>query len=421
MATSPLFGWEEPDDVDLVKDGAAAIRTLGNAIDTSMGDLLGGTSGQVLSKASNTNMDFAWVDTDDTNAIQNAIVDAKGDLIAASAADTPARLAVGNNGETIVADSSTSTGLRYQNAVTVNYAINGGADIWQRGTSFTNPGAGGTYTADRWNTYFNGNGTVTQESTTVPTGSQYAIKLTSTSTNSGIAAYQLIEALNVYPLQGKTVTLSLQLAGTVAPNIGLAYSTTANDTLTNTGTLISGTTIANPTVSTSMQTYSYSFVVPSTAKTLRIGVGTGSVVNGNYIIFGNVQLEIGSIYTRFQRSGGTIQGELAACQRYYWRQTPGNSGVISTFGTAKSTTAAVFSIMCPTTMRKGPDTLDYSNIVIFDGVTGQVVSALTLGATFASTGTIISFDATSTSLTQYRPYFLYTNNANGYFGVSAEL
>ena len=61
MATSPLFGWEEPDDTDLVKDGAAAIRTLGNAIDTSMGDLLGGTTGQILSKNSNTNMDFTWV------------------------------------------------------------------------------------------------------------------------------------------------------------------------------------------------------------------------------------------------------------------------------------------------------------------------------------------------------------------------
>jgi hypothetical protein len=64
MATSPLFGWEEPDDVDLVKDGAAAIRTLGNAIDTSMGDLLGGTTGQILSKNSNTNMDFTWITND---------------------------------------------------------------------------------------------------------------------------------------------------------------------------------------------------------------------------------------------------------------------------------------------------------------------------------------------------------------------
>jgi hypothetical protein len=64
MATSPLFGWEEPDDTDLVKDGAAAIRTLGNAIDTSMGDLLGGTTGQILAKNSATSMDFTWITND---------------------------------------------------------------------------------------------------------------------------------------------------------------------------------------------------------------------------------------------------------------------------------------------------------------------------------------------------------------------
>ena len=113
MATSPLFGWEEPDDTDLVKDGAAAIRTLGNAIDTSMGDLLGGTTGQVLSKNSNTNMDFTWVTSDDANAIQNTIVDAKGDLIAASASDVPARLAVGTNGQVLTAASGESTGLKW--------------------------------------------------------------------------------------------------------------------------------------------------------------------------------------------------------------------------------------------------------------------------------------------------------------------
>jgi hypothetical protein len=113
MATSPLFGWEEPDDTDLVKDGAAAIRTLGNAIDTSLGDLLGGTTGQVLSKNSNTNMDFTWVTSDDANAIQNTIVDAKGDLIAATASDTPARLAVGANDTVLTADSTAATGLKW--------------------------------------------------------------------------------------------------------------------------------------------------------------------------------------------------------------------------------------------------------------------------------------------------------------------
>jgi hypothetical protein len=199
-----------------------------------------------------------------------------------------------------------------------NRCINGNMAIWQRGTSFTNPGAGGTYTADRWNTYFNGNGTAAQETTTVPAGSKYAIKLTSTSTNGGIAAYQLIEDVNVYPLQNKTVVLSLQVAGTTAVGISLTYSTTANDTLTNTSTALTATTILNPTISTSLQTYSFSFLVPSTAKTLRIGVGTGSVVNTNYIIFGNVQLEAGAVATPFEFED--IGTTLAKCQRYFETQ-----------------------------------------------------------------------------------------------------
>ncbi len=113
MPTTSNFGWTTPADTDLVKDGAAAIRTLGNGIDTSFLDLKGGTTGQVLSKASNTDLDFSWVAQDDSNAIQNAIVDAKGDLISATAADTPARLAVGTNGQVLTADSTTATGLKW--------------------------------------------------------------------------------------------------------------------------------------------------------------------------------------------------------------------------------------------------------------------------------------------------------------------
>lgn len=113
MANTTNFGWETPDDTDLVKDGALAIRTLGSAIDTSLLDLKGGTSGQVLSKNSNTDMDFVWVAQDDSNAIQNAIVDAKGDIITATAADTPARLAVGSNDQVLTADSTAATGLKW--------------------------------------------------------------------------------------------------------------------------------------------------------------------------------------------------------------------------------------------------------------------------------------------------------------------
>lgn len=62
MATvTPNFNWPVPTSTDLVKDGATAIEALGDSIDASLVDLKGGTSGQVLAKNSNTDMDFVWV------------------------------------------------------------------------------------------------------------------------------------------------------------------------------------------------------------------------------------------------------------------------------------------------------------------------------------------------------------------------
>ena len=132
MANTTNYNWETPDDTDLVKDGAAAIRTLGSSVDTTtkalnpsttLGDIeyrsatantntrLGiGSTGQVLTVAGGVP---TWATSDDANAIQNAIVDAKGDLISATAADTPARLAVGADGTVLTADSAESTGLKW--------------------------------------------------------------------------------------------------------------------------------------------------------------------------------------------------------------------------------------------------------------------------------------------------------------------
>ena len=90
MATTTNYSWSTPDDTALVKDGAAAIRSLGTAIDTTVFNNAGA-------------------------AIAKTIVDAKGDLIAATAADTVARLAVGTtNGQYLAVNSSTATGLEWQ-------------------------------------------------------------------------------------------------------------------------------------------------------------------------------------------------------------------------------------------------------------------------------------------------------------------
>lgn len=72
MATTTNFGWTTPDDTDLVKDGAAAIRTALGGVDTSFVDLKGGTTGQVLAKNSGTDLDFTWTEQDDTTLAFNA-------------------------------------------------------------------------------------------------------------------------------------------------------------------------------------------------------------------------------------------------------------------------------------------------------------------------------------------------------------
>jgi hypothetical protein len=426
-----------PTATDLVTDLPADFEVFGQAVATSMADLLGGTSGQVLAKNSNTDMDFVWVAQDDSNAIQNAIVDAKGDLIAASAADTPARLAVGSNGETLVADSSTSTGLRYQVPVNVNPVLNSSFQVWQRGTSGTanSFAAGAGYNADRWQNYYPGTLTVSRQATGDTTNLpfiQYCARVQRNAgqTNTGGSSFgQSIETVNSIPFAGKTVTYSYYARA------GANYSATSNalgvfvdagtGTDQNVFTGYTGSTRllnATTTLTTSWQRFTHTFAVASTYTQLGLlftETPTGTAGANDYFEITGVQLEIGSVATPFKTNGATIQGELAACQRYYYRQSLTTAAQFLTgLGIATSTTVATIQINNPVPLRTVGTSIDYANVNLYDGVLNN---AATGAAIQASTLTSTVLGVTSTGLTQFRPYWLLSGTTNSFIGIGAEL
>jgi hypothetical protein len=132
--TTP-FSWQMPTATDLVTDLPADFEVFGQAVATSMADLLGGTTGQILSKTSNTDMDFTWVapttgditgvtagvgisgggtsgDVTVTNSMATALT-TKGDLTPATGSAAFARLGVGANDTVLTADSTAATGLKW--------------------------------------------------------------------------------------------------------------------------------------------------------------------------------------------------------------------------------------------------------------------------------------------------------------------
>jgi hypothetical protein len=147
MATTTNFGWTTPDNTDLVKNGALAIRTLGSAIDTSLVDLKGGTTGQVLTKATNTDMDFSWASSSSTPRIGQVVTATTTSITSTTSAGT---VDVSGLSVTITPTSATSKIF-----ITTSFNITGSTSgtnfftgLWsllKSSTALTNGFVGGYY------------------------------------------------------------------------------------------------------------------------------------------------------------------------------------------------------------------------------------------------------------------------------------
>ena len=362
------------------------------------------------------------------NSIPSSTVTAKGDLLVANGSASLTNLAVGADGSTLVANSSAGGGVSWAGPTIQagkNALINGGMDIWQRGVSF-NTNNTTLYTADRWTVYTSTSTTISQETSVVPTGYKYAMKALAGGSSTTLYISQTIETLNSLQFAGQTVTFSAYVSASTATNmtISISYSTNVDNASTGSWTYITSGN-GNAGTSGAYARISGTTTVPSNAKSLLVTVtptSSSTIASGVAVYVTGVQLELGSVPTAFSRAGGTLQGELAACQRYYvrWQSTLDPYQRMG-FGSASSTTRTRILINLPVLMRgSGPSATDYSTLAVYDGVTVTAATAITLNSYTPLVCEV--FADVASGLTQYRPYQLLGNNStSAYIGLSAEL
>jgi len=372
------------------------------------------------------------------NAIPLSQFTAKGDILVGTGASTEAALNVGADGTTLVANSSSSTGVAWAGPIATagkNTIINGGFDIWQRGTS-VGTSSNNIYWADRWsNSNGGGNAITTSRQSSGLTGLQYCARIqrnSGTSNTSGIYITHSIETANSIPLAGKTVTFSFYAragANFSASGSSMVYavqSGTGTDESISVGYTGSSTLVSNTvTLTTSWQRFTATASVGSTATELGVYFGftpTGTAGTNDYFELTGVQLEVGSVATAFSRNASTLQGELAACQRYYWRNTAGGSYSRYALGIGSSSSQVWFQVYNPVPMRVSPTSIDYANLRTDDTGSGQTITALGFTGDGSNPYTCNVYANVSSGITQFRPYILENNgNTAGYIGFSAEL
>jgi hypothetical protein len=404
MATvTPNFNWPVPTSTDLVKDGATAIEALGDSIDASLVDLKGGTTGQVLSKASNTDMDFTWV------------TDAAGDITGVTAGT--GLTGGGTSGTVSLAFDQTNFGGG-QGAAGKNAVINGSMTNWQRGTSFTANG----YTADRW--YLsNATSNTISRSTDTPSGFTYSLKWDMTGAFPLLSTYIELPATGVKGQYTGNWTVSFWAKGSASYT--LDFETAFNNGSNRTDRVAIG---SNQTISLTTSWTKYTYTLDLTSPTINannkaIELIFYSTTGTRTMYLTGMQFEPGSTATPFALAGGSIQGELAACQRYYYRNSSIDTNTVFGSGWGWTSTQATLILNTKVTMRTKPSALDYSsiNLQALPAGTTYAITSWTLDTGLLGADTIATIPVVASGLTASLNYRLIGASSSAYVGLSAEL
>jgi len=369
-------------------------------------------------------------------------VTTKGDLQTHDGS-TPARLAVGTDGQGIIANSSATNGIQWaditNNSLSRQAIINGNFDVWQRGTSITLSSLSAQTTADRWSSYADhADYSVSREDGTGVTGSQYCLKVQRANGSTQVTPFNVyycgLEKTDSVKFRGKKLTLSFwaKKGADFSPTTftGAIYTGTTGDQYVWNMTGGASVGSVSPTLTTDWQKFTITTtnVIASNVNeiTLRFHtsacVGTAGGNDAFYIT--QVQLCAGDVALPFMPK--SYEEELRACLRYYYRTAQGAAYAMFGNGTAISTTAAEVFFHLPVIMRTIP-TLETSGTAsdyrFTDGVDTVVCSALPEIDTLTDNKDLLMIKGTVASgLTQYRFYRLGANNTtNAYLAFSAEL
>jgi hypothetical protein len=372
MATSPNYAWAEPDNSSLVKNGAADIRTLGDAIDTSVWNVGYGQASK--NKLINADFGINQRNASTTSTTNEFIFDRwKWSVISGTNS---------YSAQTFTSGAAPEAGYESKNF----------ARMVTSGQTGTTARANWAYLIEDVRNFAGQTVTISYWAKAASGTPKLAIELQQ---NFGGGGSPSATVLNYV---GQT-TLTTSWA-----RYSLTYALPS---------------ISGKTFGTDGQSYLGVAIFTSAGTDFNARTGSLGIQSNTFDLWG-VQLEYGSKATPFQTaSGGSPQNELAMCQRYYYRiQNDSTNAYTNITGIAYSTTGIAAFVPLKTTMRATPTAVDFASLRSFDATNSATITAITLSA---ASPNVAAIDVTASSLTQYRPYVILGNTVPSFIGFSAEL